>query len=305
MRVFGSDMHIVTFIFIVIETILFLYQYLFYLQKPFEKKRLYYLILLFLLLVYNITGGLFPDPNLPVSIVLQNILAYGGGFLFACYQPYYFYKAYKLTTLRFHAIYGVPLFFIVPYLLFFVIGYAFYKDIDQAVKQGVFIPGIYAVIVVIAILRAIRIKFKEDKAYNTEIILIYAALVPWVCLPLFSFLKVGQLTEVLVMNGGFILITIIFLKQMVSLSRNNELQLKQLQEGTTLSKEDRFSNNCKKLDLTAREIEIAVMIGQGKKYKEIADVLFISDKTVAKHVQNMFSKARVSNKTQLINELGG
>lgn len=303
MRVFGTDMHIVTFVFIVIETILFLYQFLFYLQKPFETKRLYYLILLFLLLIYNVTGGLFPDPNLPISIILQNILAYGGGFLFACYQPYYFYKAYKLTTLRYHATYGVPLFLITPYLLFFVIEYSLYGDLDRTVKQGIFIPGIYAVILAIAILRSIRLKFREDRAYSTEIILIYAALVPWVCMPVFSFFKISQLIEVLVMNGGFILITIIFIKQMISLARNNELRLRQIQEGTLLSKEDKFSNNCKRLDLTVREIEIVAMIGQGKKYREIADALFISDKTVAKHVQNMFSKARVSNKTQLINEI--
>ena len=170
MTVFGTDMHIVTFVFIILETIMFLYQALFYLQKPFEKKRLYYLILLFLLLVYNITGGLFPDPKLPVSIVLQNILAYGGGFLFACYQPYYFYKAYKLTTLRFHAVYGALLFLFVPYVLFFIIEYTLSNDIDTVVKQGVFVPGIYAVIVLIAILRSIRIKLKEEKQDKLEMI---------------------------------------------------------------------------------------------------------------------------------------
>ena len=52
-----------------------------------------------------------------------------------------------------------------------------------------------------------------------------------------------------------------------------------------------------------REIEIAKLIIKGNTYKEIASELFISEKTVTKHTQNMFEKANVSNKVGFINKL--
>src|SRR5690606_23192219 len=124
MLVFGTEMHLVTFIFVLLEVLLFFYQFIHYLQRPQDKGRMWYLVLLFLLIVYNITGGLFPDPNLPIPIVTQNIIAYGSGFLMASYFPFYFYKAFDLKLLRFHAIYGVPLFLLLPFFIFFVITYS-------------------------------------------------------------------------------------------------------------------------------------------------------------------------------------
>jgi DNA-binding NarL/FixJ family response regulator len=55
--------------------------------------------------------------------------------------------------------------------------------------------------------------------------------------------------------------------------------------------------------LTTREIEVAGLIAKGKTYKEIAKELYISEKTVTKHIQNIFGKAGVSNKVELINKL--
>ena len=65
----------------------------------------------------------------------------------------------------------------------------------------------------------------------------------------------------------------------------------------------KYEQNCKLLNLTAREIEIARLILKGKTYKDIAKELFISEKTVTKHIQNIFAKAEVSNKVELINKL--
>ncbi|MDQ3536502.1 MAG: response regulator, partial [Bacteroidota bacterium] len=55
--------------------------------------------------------------------------------------------------------------------------------------------------------------------------------------------------------------------------------------------------------LTNREIEISKFILRGIQYKEIARMLFISEKTVSKHVQNIFVKVGVSNKVEFINKL--
>ncbi|MGX7106765.1 response regulator [Hutsoniella sourekii] len=51
-------------------------------------------------------------------------------------------------------------------------------------------------------------------------------------------------------------------------------------------------------DLTKRELEVLLLIAQGKSNQEIADELFITLKTVKTHVSNILSKLNVSDRTQ-------
>jgi len=51
-------------------------------------------------------------------------------------------------------------------------------------------------------------------------------------------------------------------------------------------------------NLTAREAEILELIAEGMINKEIAKVLYISEKTVKNHVSNIFKKLNVSDRTQ-------
>ncbi|KXG77173.1 response regulator [Thermotalea metallivorans] len=54
----------------------------------------------------------------------------------------------------------------------------------------------------------------------------------------------------------------------------------------------------KKERLTRREYEVLGLIAEGKNNKEIADTLFISEKTVKNHVSNIFKKIDVNDRTQ-------
>lgn len=56
--------------------------------------------------------------------------------------------------------------------------------------------------------------------------------------------------------------------------------------------------------LTVREKEIASYITEGRKHKEIAGILFISENTVRKHVENIYIKLDVKSKVELINRIG-
>jgi DNA-binding NarL/FixJ family response regulator len=49
--------------------------------------------------------------------------------------------------------------------------------------------------------------------------------------------------------------------------------------------------------LTARELEVLRLVARGKSNREIATALVISDRTVARHLQNIFAKLRVSSRT--------
>jgi len=66
---------------------------------------------------------------------------------------------------------------------------------------------------------------------------------------------------------------------------------------------DLLAPNVKKYGLTLREIEIIGLITKGLPYKVIANTLNISERTVGKHVSNIFSKLSVTNKLELIHKL--
>lgn len=56
-----------------------------------------------------------------------------------------------------------------------------------------------------------------------------------------------------------------------------------------------------KYDITEKQSEIIELILSGKTYKQIAEELFISPKTVDNHIQNIYKKLNVKSKIQLSN----
>ena len=55
--------------------------------------------------------------------------------------------------------------------------------------------------------------------------------------------------------------------------------------------------------LTEREGEIAALLIRGKTYKMISAELHVSENTIKTHVKNIYSKAGVQSRTELMNLL--
>jgi DNA-binding NarL/FixJ family response regulator len=53
--------------------------------------------------------------------------------------------------------------------------------------------------------------------------------------------------------------------------------------------------------LTPREIEVMALIARGKRNKEVATLLVISERTVNVHLKNIFAKLNVSERTSAVN----
>jgi DNA-binding NarL/FixJ family response regulator len=73
--------------------------------------------------------------------------------------------------------------------------------------------------------------------------------------------------------------------------------------GLSADKAEAFSRNCSVYNLSKRETEVARLILRGWTYKAVADHLFISEKTVDSHMQNIYAKTGVRNKLSLLNLL--
>ncbi|WGQ09714.1 helix-turn-helix transcriptional regulator [Pedobacter gandavensis] len=305
MLVFGSEMHLITYVLVIFELMLLAVQWYRYLSCPEDKSLLWYLILLGLLIFYNVTCGLFPDPKIPLPIVTQNIIAYGAGFLMAAYFPFYFYKSFDLKLLRFQAFYGVHLFLLLPYFMFFVLIYGLMEDLDFALRYGLIIPFGYSIYMMWAIFIAIKAKFraKQSSLYcsdSVELIGVYCAVLPWACLSLFTYFNINQWLEVLVTNLGFLFLTIFFTRRSVIKARVEEEQ----RMTGYVNKQHKFQKRCESFGLTPREKKIAELLCSGLMYKEIAVLEFISEKTVDTHIRHIFSKTGVNKKIELMQKLG-
>lgn len=299
-----TQLHMVTFSIIVFELIMLFFQVIHFLQRTNDKKRLLYLILLAFLLTYNICSGLFPDDRFLIPVMVQTVIAFLVGFTMSMYFVYYFYKAFDLVRLRFFATYGSLIFLFLPFVFLFVLPYYITGNLDLSRRLTVVIPFLYGIAFIWATTRAFMLKFKEKKLTRDEsdlefIISAYVALLCWVTLPVIIFFGDFQVLEHSITNAGFLMMTIIYVRSSIRQARieYNKLILSEV------NAQQLAVTNYKKYKLTSREIEIVNLIRKGQPYKIIGGTLNISEKTVAKHVSNIFAKVCVTNKVELINRI--
>ncbi len=222
----GTQMHIVTFIFVCIEIVILFYLLIYRLSRPDDRTAILNIILITLLIIYNVTGGLLPDPNLPGSIFFQLSIAYGTGFITPCYFPFYVYKAFGLQKMKFHAYKGVFLFLMLPYLVF-VIAYAISDNLDTA-KNFLILPVLYALWVIYSLWKSIQDKYKNDfRSYESkeEITVLLLSIAPWIGLPFIAYFDLSQASEANITNIGFLLLLSLQVKRHIRQVRTEHEKL--------------------------------------------------------------------------------
>ena len=244
MVVFNTQMHIITFLICLFELVFLVYQFVYYLSRPSDKKRKYYLILLYLLIQNNIISGLLPDKNMSMNLILQSILSYGVSFAMVMYIPYYFYKAFGLTKLKFHAYWGTFIFLLGPYLLCFAIPYAITGNLQTSVRLAMIIPFFYALTLLYFLILAIKAKNREypNTKSKRELNGVFVGVVFFVLLPVMAFFKNeldlmlipilhfndgSQVVEVLITNSSLLVFTILFIRSTVQQSRSEYVRLQE------------------------------------------------------------------------------
>lgn len=66
------------------------------------------------------------------------------------------------------------------------------------------------------------------------------------------------------------------------------------------NKKSKSNTPAQNFNLTKREVEILEQIATGNSYQFIADRLFVSPKTVRKHIENIYTKLQVHNKLDAV-----
>lgn len=222
----GTQMHIVTFCFVCIEIVIFFYLLIYSLARPDDKTAFLNIILISLLITYNVTGGLLPDPNLPGSVFIQEVIAYFTGFITPCYFPYYVYKAFGLQKMKFHAYKGVYLFLILPYFIFIIV-YAVSHNLNTA-KNLLVLPVLYALWVIYSLIKSIKYKYQNDFSSNAskeEVAVLFLSITPWIGLPFIDYFDLGQAAEASITNTGFLLLLALHLKRHIKELRTEHEKL--------------------------------------------------------------------------------
>lgn len=223
----------VTFLITMFEIVMLVFQVIYFLERPGDKGRLQYLVLLVFLIAYNVCGGLFPDPMWLIPIALQTILAYLVGFTMSMYVVYYFYKVFDLQHLKFFATYGLVLFLFVPFLFLFIVPFLLTGDALLSSRLTVIIPFLYGVGFIYYTARALKRKFSEHKnegkAFEDPLyehaIAAYISMVCWASLPVIVFFGDFQVLEHSVTNAGFLMMTIIYVRSSIKQSRREYAKL--------------------------------------------------------------------------------
>ncbi len=304
--VVGTQVELVTAVFIVLEFCMLIFQSALYVLRPHGTNRGWYLLLLFLMLLYNVTGGLFPDTTIHlIPVDIQEIIAYGAGFLMASYFPFYFYKAFELRSLRWHALFGVPLFLAAPYLVFFVVVYAINGKLDVDIRYGMIVPFIYALVLLWVMFKAIRQKYRDnhDKSQYMDEIAMYSAISPWAALAFFGVVEANQTVEVLCTNTGIIAITFVFFNRQVRFEHEEQLLLQEALRKLG-NKQQLFQAMCGRYGYTRRESDVTLLLCEGLSYRAIGEKLHLAPNSVDNKVQNIYHKTGVHNRVELIRKLG-
>lgn len=223
----GTKLHMVTFCIAAFEVVMLVIQVIYFLERPNDKRRLWYLILLLLLICYNVCSGLFPDPSIPIPLTLQTIAAYLVGFTMSMYVIYYFYKVFDLKHLKFFVTYGLLLFLFVPFVFLFIVPFLLTGDSRLSSQLTVVVPFFYGLSFLYCTSRALRKKFREAKLEGQPMddplyehaVVAYVSMLCWASLPVIVFFGDYQVLEHSVTNAGFMLMTIIYVRSAITRSR--------------------------------------------------------------------------------------
>lgn len=300
---FGTEIHWVTFTILVVQIAILPFLYINYLydKSNLYRKRFLYLTIVFI--IYNFFSGLFPDVTIPIPTLIQNLIAYGVGILYVLYFVYYIYNEFHITPFKYFSVKSIFTYLISLFIFLFVIPLILGYDLNFTRKLFIFIPLVLAIIYSFKTsLRLLNIYQKESinnlqKHYKLRIISANIGVFSLLTLPIIVFIGDYQYIEQPLVNLGYFVMLNVYIKNQIRLQRANQEII------SNYYKTEEQKQPLDTFNLTTKEKEVAALILKNYKYKDIAELMFITEKTVSKHASNIFKKTNVSNRNDFKNKI--
>lgn len=303
MQIGCTEMHPIVLGVIVIELIMFGALGTYYLERPMQSSRIWYLLFLALLLTLNIINGFLPNPALDIPLYIQYIFRNGIGFLTISYFPFLFFKKLQIISSRVQEKTVMQYLLIIPYPIIFFVAYATFNDLEKAHRYTIFIPCLNNVVMIVLMAKTIWNIYSRntDKKGSPEEILAFIMLITWLSIYPAIHLNWGKTTEIICINFGPAVFNILLLYNRIKTMRYEQADLDHLNPNVPL--QAIITLNCSNYLLSERETEVAILLCHRLKRQQIADKLFISVRTVDKHIERIFLKAGVSSRENLLEKL--
>jgi DNA-binding CsgD family transcriptional regulator len=295
---FGTEIKLSTCIVTVIELFILFFQFFNYLSRSYDKSRLRFLVLISLFIFYNLASGFLPDKNIPISIFIQNIIAFGSGILLACY--YFFYLTKELNIIQerlFNSkilIYSLS----ISFVLGFVFTYLITSSINLSKQLFIIFPVLIAIYFCIKTVSFIIKRKKNNPIDNSPLKKMlfsgYIGIIFMASMPIVVFFGDYQIINNTLVNVSFFLAFYAYIIRHFYVSKKENILLKELEKNIRAKN---LLNPFVDFDLTKKENEIASMILQKVTYKVIANEMNISEGTVSKHASNIFKKTNCQKKS--------
>ena len=291
---FGTQIHLVTFIFICFQGSLIFPSLVNYLANTNQKFRLRFFYLNFLFFLYNLTSGLFPNPEYYINEIAQNIIGFSVGICTAIFLVFYIYKEHNIKPVYFLSIRMVIYVLLADFYIAFIIPYVITFDIKFSRNFFLILPLLFILAILILTLKKLYTDYKIQKYpfYKIKIILGIIALLSLTSLPL-TILILGdhQLIEHSLFNISYFVLTSFFVLRTIFLSRIDN-KFNKL-EGFT--REKQLYNL-----LTDRQKEIAFLIykNSDKTYDELAELIYIQSNTFSSHCASIFKKLQLQERNK-------
>ena len=296
---FGTAIHWTTFFYLLLDIAIVAISL--YLNPKLHWLNLRrYIILGCLFISYNLSGGFLPDDDFLKPIIIQYVITYGIAISLCIYIIYYLYKEFEIVLLKkYFSVRNISITLIIAFILLFLLPYLISGSLNFA--RLFFTIPVFLLGITFLIFFYQRISFEENQNdfFKHRKKLSTFTLGCIVLLPFLTVIGDYQWLTFTVMNLGFYAITALeffrynyLLKNRIKLEKiltiNQNIHLNSIREKIVLQ------------NLTKREFEISLLILSRKSYRQIANNLFIAEKTVSKHASNIFKKTGVKNKKEFL-----
>ena len=232
---FGTQMHLITLVILVFQTLVLFAQLLFIIARPNDRSRQRFLWLVVSYIFYNLCSGLFPDQHITIPMTLQIILAYASGIVVAVYFIYYTYKEFNIYPFKLFKVRSLLYTLCISFILLFVLPYLYFESLTLSRRLFLAIPVLVAVAFFIQVTRSLIEVYRKGTSEGTPLFKyrIFAGnlgLFSLALMPVIVVIGDYQSIEQSVVNFGFIVFMTVYVAEVLIKSQQEMVLLDEIEK---------------------------------------------------------------------------